>query len=858
MNQQHNNFKNGVLRVLAVALMTLALVASLAVVISADPPTELTVDASDLVFANGSGITVTTNGVITKTYDGSDAIALADISVNNAAVVQAGKDVTVNVTAAAWNTADAGVANVSVTFSLSGTDAGDFYINAANYPAQIAPRELTWAAGNATASVKYAVGKTSYSVDPADVAGLPAVNTAAVPAALAAEVSAVVPTVTSVAPVNKDAAGTYPTTAEVTLSNANYTIGAVPVSLTIDKIEITHLEWKNTTGITYGDPKNVSVVAYDADNNAYEKIYTVIYPTGYGNAGTYTLAAELNNANFTETATLAKTKSVTIAPKNYAVTMKDQTIAGDGRTAYTIGVEGEDLPANVKGLVTYTVNGEPFKGSAKAGTYLIVATLPVGGNYTFTSGGKSVTSLSATLTVTVDQIAVDVEETGVSIIILTGKDGLPADMSAIAVRAVSVKLPKGTKYAQSFQVRLTGAAENETYTIIVPLSYELYSKGCKELSASSLYVYDASGEPVVAADNGYTVTASDGYFKIEGVKGSLGTYTFTIAPQYSDGLAWWVLLIIILVLVVILLIVMFFIGRAVRKSMADKTTEAPANVAEPAEEAENYDDAWDELPEVEILDDADLAEEEAEPAEEAEPEENAADDASEEEPAVETLAAVDASEEVAEEVDEEAEEATDDIPDSLQAKNGSLRYIDTRKKPDLYEEMLALEAAGKARILYRYRKSYQSKLAQADTKIQDYYVAIKTALLHYRGVKARKSWNYEAFHCGRNPIVKMIPKTKTIYLYFGIDPAELTDAKYDVTDVSDKKKFADTPSLLKVRGDRKFKFALELIEKLCGETLALKPSKKPVPEITVNHMTDEELLDAGLIRLLAAAAPLEN
>ena len=185
-----------------------------------------------------------------------------------------------------------------------------------------------------------------------------------------------------------------------------------------------------------------------------------------------------------------------------------------------------------------------------------------------------------------------------------------------------------------------------------------------------------------------------------------------------------------------------------------------------------------------------------------------------------------------------------------------LVYIDTKKNPDRYREMVNAEAAGKTQIFYRYRRSYQANLSQAEEKIQDYYAAAKNALLRYRGVHARKSWSCETFNRGRMPIAKIVPKNKTLWLYIAVSPAQLGGTSYNVSDVSDKKKFEETPSLLKIRGDRKFKFALELIEKLCGETLALKPSNKPEADYKIPRMTDEELIEAGLIKKLAAEAPL--
>ena len=109
MNQQRNNSKNGVLRIVAIALMALMLVAAFAVTASADVTT-ITLDSTKLVFPAGSGISVGTDGVITKTYDATTAITGVTV---NPSVLPNGKDVTITVTAA-WTSADAGSSSVSV------------------------------------------------------------------------------------------------------------------------------------------------------------------------------------------------------------------------------------------------------------------------------------------------------------------------------------------------------------------------------------------------------------------------------------------------------------------------------------------------------------------------------------------------------------------------------------------------------------------------------------------------------------------------------------------------------------------------------------------------------------------------
>jgi len=581
-----------------------------------------------------------------------------------------------------------------------------------------------------------------------------------------------------------------------------------------DRVTITRLEWQNTDNLVYGDAKSASVVAYDADGNAYYNIYRVKYPAGYGNVNDdgYTLTAVLTNPSFAEAEGLEHTKNVVIAPKEYGVFMESKTVAGDGATMYMIPVVGVDdrgaeMPFDVRALITYSVKGKAFNGTSEFGTYEIVATLPTG-NYVFYSNEVRVNQMSATLTINREMDIVDVmnkEGKSQFVVFLTAdldengnKVGLSSSVSATATVAENVKMPSGTKYAQALQIQMVGAAEDEKFSVLVPLTEIVYHAGCRTIDPkTSVYVYDENGEPVTAKSLGYATSASRGYIKISNIPASVGTLTISIAPEYSAGglpLGW--LIFIIILIIILLLILLFFVGRWVfKKNRLGETNEEPK---------------------------------EEEPKEEE---------------AVEAFAPV----AVAEESEEEEETAP-----NLRG----LVYVDVVKNPEEYGMMLMKEKAGEGVVVYRYRKSYLAKLALADGKIGEYYSTVKNALLRFKGVKARKSWNYEAFNQGRNQIAKVIPNGKTLYLYLAIDPKTLEGTKYGAIDVSEKKKFEVTPSLMKIRGDRKLKFALELIEKVCGEQLGLKPTDKPDENYKPANQTAEKLFDSGLIRKMAALAPL--
>lgn len=262
-----------------------------------------------------------------------------------------------------------------------------------------------------------------------------------------------------------------------------------------------------------------------------------------------------------------------------------------------------------------------------------------------------------------------------------------------------------------------------------------------------------------------------------------------------------------------------------------------------------------------------LTEEDEEAAEEAVDE--ALEEAIAEEPAAAAYA--DLTEEEPEEPEEDDEEEDSDEEDSEDDENAEdsgaeeapamlggqrIVYIDAKAKPEAYAELLEREKRGEVTLVYRYRKSFLAKMALAEDTVKGYYNELKNALLAYKGVKCRTSWGYEAFNKGRTKLARMDVKTKSLYLYLAIDPQSLVDTKYNFKDMSAKKKYAATPVLMKIRGERKFKHALELIEKICGEELQLKRLEAEPTDYRLPMMSQDEMVEAGYVKMMVGAIPV--
>ena len=61
---------------------------------------------------------------------------------------------------------------------------------------------------------------------------------------------------------------------------------------------------------------------------------------------------------------------------------------------------------------------------------------------------------------------------------------------------------------------------------------------------------------------------------------------------------------------------------------------------------------------------------------------------------------------------------------------------------------------------------------------------------------------------------------------------------------------------MKIRGERKFKHALELIEKICGEELQLKRLEAEPTDYRLPLMTQDEMVEAGYVKMMVGAIPV--
>ncbi len=897
-------------KLLIVMVMIATLVCSFTIMSSAaDSVTEIHVGLDDLTV----NLDKDAEGKYTKEYDGTDAVTVTVNATKAELGIDAAHDVTV-VASAKFLQKDASADTyILIDLSLTGADADKYALDEHSQKlsvgATITPKKLTWA-GKANASVVYHPGSLTYDVAlnqfPA-LNGVLAGEDAGLPAALNLSVQAPGATTAPIA-VSRD----------VALTNPNYVVAPLSVEVSVNKLVITEVKWDEKYEFNFGDPaaKQITVVGKDADGKEY--LLKVEYKKSadgkeYASApGEYSIAVSTADDNIVFQ-TAPDPKKVTIKVLEFIVGMNDTVFAGNANIAqvpsfYMIavkGINGSVVPAEVLAKITYTVDGKPFTGAYESKSYQVVAKLPEG--YVFKdASGKEITSLTATMTINLTAVSAGDSEKPYQVF-LTGPAGVTNTISAVVTTPkIAPKALKGFARYSAYNVVVSGSGDG-AYSIILGIDDKLVDTRCGVLTADDLYIYDTVTKDLIKASAKYIVSDpfnTNGYYEIAGVTGD-ENLIFVIAPEYEPHFhltALGITLVILFILFIIIILTLIGLAKRKNDKKAEEVVEEPVEeaveaiapveeettaceelaeevteeIAEeipaeeiPAEETDATEEAAEALEElVEEAAEEELPVAEEEPAEEAEAEADAdilaaavanameaAEEAVAEEEAVEVVAAVETE-------DEDDDDDKDDDDDDENMSFGGfgmagLKFIDINAEPEAYAEMLRQEQAGEIQIVYRYRRSYMSRMIQSQGSVQEYYNVIKNALLSYKGVKGRVSWNYEAFNRGRVHVAKINAKTKTLYLYLALDPEELADTKYGIVDVSSKKKYASVPVLMKIKGDRKFKYALELIEKLCAEQFQL-PAVANYEEVdyTAPYQSTEELVEAGFVKALAAAVPL--
>lgn len=148
----------------------------------------------------------------------------------------------------------------------------------------------------------------------------------------------------------------------------------------------------------------------------------------------------------------------------------------------------------------------------------------------------------------------------------------------------------------------------------------------------------------------------------------------------------------------------------------------------------------------------------------------------------------------------------------------------------------------------RYDRSHTAKLIQLKDESKEWYGQIKNELLSYERVKSRISWKRETFRIGRSAVARLIVRGKTLCLLLAVEPSGFAGTKYAVEDVSASAATADTPSLYRIKGNRRAKYAKELIDAVMKELAVRKAPDFEPQDYYMAYEGTMGLMEKGLVK----------
>ena len=160
------------------------------------------------------------------------------------------------------------------------------------------------------------------------------------------------------------------------------------------------------------------------------------------------------------------------------------------------------------------------------------------------------------------------------------------------------------------------------------------------------------------------------------------------------------------------------------------------------------------------------------------------------------------------------------------------------------------EKEGK-KIYIRYKFSFLAKLIQSPQEIQSRYGSFMDEVRAYPKMKSSASWKQVRIYSGRNTLAVILFKGRKLCVAFALDPVSMADTKYRGVDLSEVKRFAKTPYLLKITSPRRAKYAKELLA-MVAENYNLAKGEVTATDFSLPYETTQELIEKGLVKVLTS------
>lgn len=149
----------------------------------------------------------------------------------------------------------------------------------------------------------------------------------------------------------------------------------------------------------------------------------------------------------------------------------------------------------------------------------------------------------------------------------------------------------------------------------------------------------------------------------------------------------------------------------------------------------------------------------------------------------------------------------------------------------------------------RYTFSFEARLRNSSDEVKARYLELINDIAQYK-VKMQFSYNQIRIYRGHTTLALMIFSGKHLCVAYALNPADYVNTKYRGIDKSSKKRFANTPMLLKITSPRKLQYAKYLMLQLADANAITILNNPPVITADLSAQTLTQLYDEGKLRIL--------
>lgn len=176
---------------------------------------------------------------------------------------------------------------------------------------------------------------------------------------------------------------------------------------------------------------------------------------------------------------------------------------------------------------------------------------------------------------------------------------------------------------------------------------------------------------------------------------------------------------------------------------------------------------------------------------------------------------------------------------------------DESKNGEDEEEDAGVAFVNGREVLVRYNRSFRARLIQSKEQTKEFYALLHNYVMSYEKVRNRESWAYSSYATGRQKVLILTVKGKSLYMYAALTEEETEDIKYP-TELSDKKRYENTPMQIKVKSMRGVAAAKKMIDRVMAKySREAGECKNSVNAADYPYEDTQTLIGKKLIKLIS-------